>query len=85
MNRKIMQVAFDNKEWNTVAECMIDLYAEYMEGNIESSRDQYNNYLSVIHIPCWEIIKKRATEIGFESLAKDSDRVIAYRKKHGME
>lgn len=41
-------LAYSNKEWATCAGLMIDLYAMYVEGYIDSAATTYNNLIGKI-------------------------------------
>ena len=53
---ELLKTAIKHKEWNTAAEILIQFYAQYVEGYIDSSKDKYNKYFKLVDLKCIEII-----------------------------
>jgi len=83
----IMRVAFSNGEWNTVAYIMVQYYAQYVEGEMESSKDKFNKLLPRLPIEALEIMKKYCVGM-FKPLDELLDRMITSKNEcdqTGME
>jgi len=53
---ELLKNAINHKEWNSAAKILISLYAEYVEGDMNRSRDLYSKYIILVDIKCIKII-----------------------------
>ena len=58
-NKSLFVIAYNNKEWHTVASLMLSLEAEYIVGNIDSSGKMYKYLIKFIPMECLKIMKEQ--------------------------
>ena len=73
---RIFVIAYNNDEHNTLAYLMIQLYAQYVEGGIESSKDKFNFIFRDLTHDTLVKIREYNKTIGFIGLDKIIDRNI---------
>ena len=55
---KLLVLAFNNQEWNTVAYLMIGLYGEYVEGHMDSSAVKFNKVFPLLPVSALKIMSE---------------------------
>ena len=70
---RIFVIAYNNDEHNTLAYLMIQLYAQYVEGEIESSKDKFNFIFRDLTHDTWAKMREQNKTIGFSGLDKIID------------
>jgi len=66
----VLVFALEHKEYNTAAKMAISLYAQYVEGELESAKDAFNRLRSQFPLVMWELMLKQNQAIGFSGLDK---------------
>jgi len=67
MYKEIIEIALIHHEYNTVAFCMVGLAAEYLEGDMERSKDQFNKYFHIVPV---EVLRLMIADNTFECISK---------------
>jgi hypothetical protein len=65
--RKLLELALLHKEYNCAAYLMIGFAAEYLEGEMESSKDVFNSY--VVKLPD-EVLRLMIADNTFDCITK---------------
>lgn len=67
-DQKLLVLAFNKREWNTVAFIIIGYYAEYIEGDMESGRNKFNKYFKFLPVEALKCMQEQLVNIGFKFL-----------------
>ena len=67
-NSRLFVLAFNKREWNTVAFIIIGYYAGYVEGDIESDRIKFNKYFKLLPVKALKCMQEQLVDIRFNLL-----------------
>jgi hypothetical protein len=71
IDRELERIAFNNKEWNTVLYILDSYASDYLEGEIESSKDKFNSLFNKLPL---DVVSKYKESTVFDCVKKLCDR-----------
>ncbi len=71
ISRELESIAFENKEWNTILYILDSYAAQYLEGEIESSKDKFNSLFNELPL---DVVSKYKESTVFDCVKKLCDR-----------
>jgi hypothetical protein len=77
-DKRLLDLALLHKEYNCAAYLMIGFAAEYLEGEMDRSKDIFNKYLP--ELPN-EVLRLMVADNTFDCITKICNRILEFRTK----